>query len=271
MSRRSPSQGKCFAMYPTVVEQKGLAMSLTGKRALVTGGSRGIGAAIAKALAAEGADVAITYEKSEAAAIEVVGTIMALERKATAIQADSADAAAVQASVEKAAAELGGLDILVNNAGILRLGTVKDISLDDINALLQVNVRAPIVASKTAIPYLGKGGRIINIGSFFADRVPGGAGLPVYALTKSALTAFSQGLARELGPSDITVNVVQPGSIDTDMNQADGPFGKVLSSLTALGRYGTVEDIANFVTFLASPKAQYITGAALTVDGGANA
>ena len=246
-------------------------MTLTGKRALVTGASRGIGAAIAKALAAEGADVAITYEKSGEAAGEVVSAIKALGRKGIAIQADSADAAAVQASIQKAAGELGGLDILVNNAGILRLSPVKDISLEDINALLNVNARAPIVANKAAIPHLGKGGRIINIGSFFADKVPGGAGLPVYALTKSALTAFSQGLARELGPNDITVNVVQPGSIDTEMNPAHGPFGEVLRSITALGRYGTVEDIANIVTFLAGPKAQYITGTALTVDGGANA
>ena len=246
-------------------------MSLKGKRALVTGASRGIGAAIAKALAAEGAVVAITYEKSAEAAGEVVNAIKAIGRRAAAILADSADAAAVQASVEKTVAELGGLDILVNNAGILRLSPVKDISLEDINALLNVNVRAPIVASKAAIPHLGNGGRIINIGSFFADKVPGGAGLPVYALTKSALTAFSQGLARELGPSDITVNVVQPGSIDTDMNPAHGPFGEILRSITALGRYGKVEDIANIVTFLASPKAQYITGTTLTVDGGANA
>ena len=246
-------------------------MSLKGKRALVTGASRGIGAAIAKALAAEGADVAITYEKSAEAAGEVVDAIKAAGRHAVAIQADSADAAAVQASVVKAVAELGGLDILVNNAGILRLSTVKDISLEDIDALLNVNVRAPIVASKAAIPHLGAGGRIVNIGSFFADKVPGGAGLPVYALTKSALTAFSQGLARELGPRDITVNVVQPGSIDTDMNPAHGPFGEILRSITALGRYGKVEDIANIVTFLAGPKAQYITGTALTVDGGANA
>jgi 3-oxoacyl-[acyl-carrier protein] reductase len=246
-------------------------MTLTGKRALVTGASRGIGAAIAKALAAEGADIAITYEKSADAAAEVVRAVEALGRRAVAIQADSADAAAVQSSVEKTVAALGGLDILVNNAGILRLGAVKDISLEDIDALLDVNVRAPIVASKAAIPHLGQGGRIINIGSFFADRVPGGAGLSVYALSKSALTGFSQGLARELGSRDITVNVVQPGSIDTDMNPAHGPFGETLRSITALGRYGTVEDIGNMVTFLASSKAQYITGATLTVDGGANA
>ena len=246
-------------------------MTLNGKRALVTGASRGIGAAIAKALAAEGADVAITYEKSAEAAAEVVRAIQAQGRRAFAIQADSANVAAVQASITQTVAKLGGLDILVNNAGILRLAAVEDISLEDIDALLDVNVRAPIVASKAAIAHLGKGGRIINIGSFFADKVPGGAGLPVYALSKSALTAFSQGLARELGPRDITVNVVQPGSIDTDMNPAHGPFGDTLSAITALGRYGKVEDIANMVAFLASAKAQYITGTTLTVDGGANA
>ncbi len=226
---------------------------------MVTGASRGIGAAIAKALAAEGADVAITYEKSVEAADAVVASIRAAGGRAFAIQTDSADVTAVQASVDKAVAELGGLDILVNNAGILRLSTVRYISLSDIDALLNVNVRAVIVASKTAIPRL------------FADKVPGGAGLPVYALTKSALTAFSQGLARELGPDDTTVNVVQPGSIDTDMNPAHGPFGDVLRSITALGRYGRVEDVANLVTSLADQKAHYITGAAITVDGGANA
>jgi 3-oxoacyl-[acyl-carrier protein] reductase len=248
-----------------------LTMTLEGKRALVTGASRGIGAAIAKALAAEGADVAITYEKSAEAAAEVVRAIQMLGRRAVAIQADSADVAAVRASVDKTVAGLGGLDILVNNAGILRLSAVEDMSLEDIDATLNVNVRAPIVASQAAIPHLGRGGRIINIGSFFADRVPGGAGLPVYALSKSALTAFTQGLARELGPRDITVNVVQPGSIDTDMNPAHGPFGETLRAITALGRYGAVEDIADTVAFLASAKARYITGAALTVDGGANA
>lgn len=246
-------------------------MTLSGKKALVTGASRGIGAAIAKALAAEGADVAITYEKSADAAAEVVHAINALGRKGVAIQADSADAAAVQASVKKTVAELGGLDILVNNAGILRLGDVRDISIEDIDALLNVNVRAPIIASQAVIPYLEDGGRIINIGSFFADRVPAGAGLPVYAMSKSALTAFSKGLARELGLRNITVNVVQPGSIDTEMNPIGGPFFSGLSALTALGRYGTVDDIANIVTYLAGPKSQYITGAVLTVDGGANA
>lgn len=245
-------------------------MTLAGKRALVTGASRGIGAEIAKALAAEGADVAITYEKSADRAAEVVAAIKAKGRKAVAIQADSADAAAVAASVEKTVAALGGLDILVNNAGILRLSELKDISVADIDALLNVNVRAPIVASKAALAHLGKGGRIVNIGSYFADRVPA-AVVGVYSASKSALTAFTKGLARELGPKEITVNLVQPGSIDTDMNPAHGPVADTLRQFMALGHYGSPDDIGNAVAFLASAKAKYVTGSTLTVDGGANA
>jgi 3-oxoacyl-[acyl-carrier protein] reductase len=241
---------------------------LTGKRALVTGASRGIGAAIAKTLAAEGADVAITFEKSADLAAEVVRGIEGTGRRGLAIQADSADVAAVQASIEKTVATLGGLDILVNNAGILRVGKLGDISLEDIQAILDINVRAPIVASKAALPHLGPGGRIISIGSFFAERVPSPV-LGVYAASKSALVAFTKGLARELGPREVTVNLVQPGSIDTDMNPAEGSFGNTLRQLTASGRYGKVEDIAEAVAFLASDKARYITGTALTVDGGA--
>lgn len=245
-------------------------MTLAGKRALVTGASRGIGAAIAKALAAEGADVAITYEKSADSAAKVVDAIKALGRKAVAIQAGSADVAAVQASVDKTVAALGGLDILVNNAGILRVAGLKEMSLADIDALLNVNVRSPIVASKAALAHLGKGGRIITIGSYFADRVPSPV-LGVYAASKSALIAFNKALARELGPKDITVNLVQPGSIDTDMNPAHGPTAETLKQFMALGRYGAPDDIANAVAFLASEKAKYITGSTLTVDGGANA
>ena len=245
-------------------------MLLKGKRALVTGASRGIGAAIAVELAAEGADVAITYEKSAERAAEVVSAIRAHGRKGVAIQADSADVSAVQASIEKTVRELGGLDILVNNAGILRVGGLKDNSLADIDALLDVNVRSPIVASKAALAHLTKGGRIITIGSYFADRVPAPV-LTVYSATKSALVAFTKGLARELGPNEITVNLVQPGSIDTDMNPSHGPFGDALRQFMALGHYGKPEDIANAVAFLASEKAKYITGSTLTVDGGANA
>ena len=245
-------------------------MLLQGKLALVTGASRGIGAAIAKTLAAEGADVAITYEKSADLANEVVKAIRDQGRKGIAIQADSADVSAVQASIEKTVRELGGLDILVNNAGILRVGGLKDNSIADIDALLDVNVRSPIVASKVALAHLGKGGRISTIGSYFADRVPAPV-LTVYSATKSALVAFTKGLARELGPQEITVNLVQPGSIDTDMNPAHGPFGDALRQFMALGHYGKPDDIANAVAFLASEKAKYITGTALTVDGGANA
>jgi NAD(P)-dependent dehydrogenase (short-subunit alcohol dehydrogenase family) len=243
-------------------------MLLAGKRALVTGASRGIGAAIAKTLAAEGADVAITFEKSADLAATVVRDIEATGRRAIAIQADSADVAAAQTAVERTIADLGGLDILVNNAGILRLGNLADMSFEDIQAILDVNIRGPIVASKAALPYLSQGGSIISIGSFFAERVPTSV-LGVYAASKSALIAFNQALARELGPKEITVNLVQPGSIDTDMNPAHGPFGETLRQLTASGRYGAVEDIANAVAFLASNKARYITGTALTVDGGA--
>jgi 3-oxoacyl-[acyl-carrier protein] reductase len=245
-------------------------MILKGKRALVTGASRGIGAAIAKTLAAEGADVAITYEKSADRAAEVVSAIKAQGRKGVAIQADSADVAAVQASVEKTVKVLGGLDVLVNNAGILRIGELKDNSLEDIDAILDVNVRSPIVASKAALAHLTNGGRIITIGSYFADRVPAPV-LTVYSASKSAMVAFTKGLARELGPKKITVNLVQPGSIDTDMNPSHGPFGDVLRQFIALGHFGAGEDIANAVAFLASEKAQYITGSTLTVDGGANA
>jgi NAD(P)-dependent dehydrogenase (short-subunit alcohol dehydrogenase family) len=245
-------------------------MTLAGKRALVTGASRGIGAAIAKALAVEGADVAITYEKSAESAATIVDAIKAVGRKGLAIQADSADVSAVQASIDKTVAALGGLDILVNNAGILRLGGLNDMSIADIDALLDVNVRSPIVASKAALPHLGKGGRIITIGSYFADRVPAPV-LGVYAASKSALIAFNKALARELGPKDITVNLVQPGSIDTDMNPAHGPTAETLKQFMALGRYGAPDDIANAVAFLASAKAKYITGSTLTVDGGANA
>lgn len=242
-------------------------MTLAGTRALVTGGSRGIGAAIAKVLAAEGADVAVTYEKSTAAAAEVVRAIEGLGRRATAIQANSADVPAVRASVEQAVAYLGGLDILVNNAGIFLGQTVKDVALDDLDAVLNVNVKAPVIAIQASIPHLGEGGRIINIGSWFGEQVQW-PGLAVYAMSKSALISLTKGLARELGPEGITVNLVQPGAINTDMNPDDGPTADAIRGLIPSGRFGTGADIAHAVAFLASEKAQYITGTSLTVDGG---
>ncbi|WP_454856422.1 SDR family NAD(P)-dependent oxidoreductase [Rhizobium binxianense] len=242
---------------------------LTGKRALVTGASRGIGAAIALALAEKGADVAITYERSADRAAEVVRAIEGKGRRGLAIQADSADPAAVKRSVDEAVQALGGLDILVNNAAIALYDTVADISVAHIDALLSVNVRSPVLASQAAIPNLKAGGRIITIGSAGAERIVGDTGT-VYFMTKSALHSFTRGLARELGSRDITVNLVQPGSTDTDMNPANGEFADFQRALIPLGRYGEPEDVAAAVTFLASPSARHITGTVLTVDGGLN-
>jgi 3-oxoacyl-[acyl-carrier protein] reductase len=243
---------------------------LIGKRALVTGASRGIGAAIALALAEKGADVAITYERSAERAAELVRAIEAKGRRGFAIQADSADAEAVKRSVDQAAESLGGLDILVNNAGIARGGPVADASLADIDALLAVNIRSVILASQAAIKHLPEGGRIVSIGSCLAERVPF-PGVTVYSMTKSALLAFTRGLARELGPRGITVNLVHPGPTDTDMNPATGEQADGQRAITALGHYGKPEDVAAAVAFLASPSARQITGIGISVDGGTNA
>jgi 3-oxoacyl-[acyl-carrier protein] reductase len=243
---------------------------LTGKRALVTGGSRGIGAATALALAEKGADVAITYERSGDRAAAVVRSIKEKGRKALAIQADSADPDAIKRSVEEALGALGGLDILVNNAATGRAGTVADISLEDIQALLDVNVRAPLLFAKYVIPHLKDGGRIISIGSTLAEHVPF-PGMTAYAMSKSALLAFTRGLSRELGPRNITANIILPGPIETEMNPANSPIADVIRSMLALGRYGQPAEIAAAVAFLASPAASYITGAIIPVDAGANA
>jgi NAD(P)-dependent dehydrogenase (short-subunit alcohol dehydrogenase family) len=243
---------------------------LAGKRALVTGGSRGIGRAIADALAAAGADVAITYQSSADKAQEVVRGIEAMGRRATAIAADSADPAAVKRSVEQAVAALGGLDILVNNAGIARYESVEDISLETLDAILDVNVRSVVLATQAALPHLGKGGRIVNIGSCLAEQVPF-PGVTVYSMSKSALVALTKGLARDVGPRGITVNIVHPGPTDTDMNPSTGAGADGQRGMTALGHYGKPEDVAAAVVFLASPAAGQITGTGLTVDGGLNA
>ena len=240
---------------------------LTGKRALVTGGSRGIGAAIALALAEKGADVALTFERSADRAAQVVEAITDKGRRAVAIQADSADPVAIRRAVDEAAAVLGGLDILVNNAGIALYGTIADFRVEDIDALLAVNVRAPVLTAQAAIPHLKAGGRVITIGSAGADRIVGATGT-VYYMTKSALQSFTRGLAHELGPRDITANLVQPGSTDTDMNPADGESSDFQRSLTPLGRYAAPDDIAATVAFLASPAARHLTGTIVTVDGG---
>jgi 3-oxoacyl-[acyl-carrier protein] reductase len=244
--------------------------NLAGKRALVTGGSRGIGAAIAQALAENGADVAISYEHAADRARDIVGQIEGKGRKGIAIQADGADPEAIKGLVDEAAGYLGGLDILINNAGTFRHGDIADLSLDDINTLLHVNIRGTVLTTQAAIPHLKKGGRIITIGSNLAERVPFPS-LSLYALTKSAHHGFTRGLARELGSDDITVNLVQPGPIDTELNPADGDSADINRSMVALGRYGTTDELAEVVVFLASRAASYVTGSIVTADGGFNA
>lgn len=242
---------------------------LAGKRALVTGGSRGIGAAIARRLAAEGADVALTYERSAEKAATVVREIEALGRKGFAIAADSADPDAVKRAVDEAVKALGGLDILVNNAGIYRGGPVAAWSLADIDATLAVNVRAVVLASQAAAAHLGEGGRIISTGSCLADRVVE-PDVTLYAMSKAALIGFTKGLARDLGPRGITVNIVHPGSTDTDMNPANGAGADAQRARMAIPRYGQPEDIAGLVAYLASEEARFITGAGFAIDGGVN-
>jgi 3-oxoacyl-[acyl-carrier protein] reductase len=240
---------------------------LENKRALVTGGSRGIGAAIVKRLAREGAHVALTYVSKPDHADETVKAAQALGVKALAIQADSADAQAVAAAVERTVAELGGIDILVNNAGIGVFAPVDDYRLEDFDRTLAVNLRAVFVATQAAVKHMQPGGRVITIGSCNAERMPfqGGA---VYAMSKAALVGLVKGLARDLGPRGITVNNVQPGPIDTDLNPASGDFADTLRSLMALPRYGSGDEVAALVAYLAGPEAGFVTGASLTIDGG---
>lgn len=243
-------------------------IDLNGKRALVTGGSRGIGAAIALALAENGADVALTYQHSAEKAEAVAKSIEKTGRRAVAIQADSADPHAISRSVSEAVSTLGGLDILVNSAAIGHTGMIADLDVHDYQAVMDVNVRAPVLFAKAVIPHLAGEGRIITIGSALGERVPF-PGITPYAMSKAALTSFTRGLSRELGPIGITVNLVQPGATNTDANPADGEAADFQRSLTSLGRYAEPREIANAVVFLASPAASVITGATLTVDGGA--
>ncbi|WGM31639.1 3-oxoacyl-ACP reductase family protein [Brevundimonas sp. NIBR11] len=245
-------------------------LPLTGKRALVTGGARGIGAAIALKLAQDGADVALTYQNSAEKAEALAAEIRALGRKAFAIRADAASPEAVQAAVEGAVAELGGLDILVNNAGIAKVATFTEQSLQDIDDQFNVNVRGVLVTTQAALKHIPDGGRVITIGSNVGERVPF-PGITVYSATKSALESFTKGLARELGSRNITVNLVRPGPTDTDMNPADGPIADSVLPGLAIGRYGKTWEVAEATAFLAGPGAAYVTGSGILVDGGANA
>jgi 3-oxoacyl-[acyl-carrier protein] reductase len=244
--------------------------ALKGKVALVTGGSRGIGAAIAKRLAADGASVAVTYSKGAAEADAIVKGIEKAGGKAIAIQANATDAAAVKAAVDKTAATFGKIDVLVNNAGTAIPKKFEDTTLEEIDQMFALNVRGTLVATHAALKHMGKGGRVINIGSCVGERLMT-PGLVAYSATKGAVKMFTQGLSREVGGRGITVNNVQPGPIDTDLNPAAGDWATPQKAATALNRYGEVGEVAALVAFLAGPESSYITGANLTVDGGTNA
>lgn len=243
---------------------------LSGKTALVTGASRGIGAAIARRLASDGAKVAITYTKGAEAAAKVVGDIERAGGKAIAIQADATDAKAVSAAVKETVATFGRLDVLVNNAGTAIPKPFEDTTLEEMDRVIDINLRGVFIATQAALRQMQDGGRIISIGSCVGERMMT-PGLVAYAATKGAVKMFTQGLSREVGARRITVNVIQPGPIDTDLNPASGDWAEPQIALTALKRYGSVEDIAAMVAFVAGPEAAYITGASLTVDGGTNA
>jgi 3-oxoacyl-[acyl-carrier protein] reductase len=239
-----------------------MTQELTGKVALVTGGSRGIGAAIARRLASQGAAVALTYVNSADKA-EVVGK----EIDALVLCADNADPEAVTTAVDQTVARLGRLDILINNAGIFTAGPLDEATVEQADRLWAVNVRAAFVAAQAAARRMPAGGRIIMIGSALADRVPA-PGMTLYSTTKAALTGMTRGLARDLAPRGINVTVIHGGLIDTDMNPADAPGAEFFAQIPALGRYGEADDIATAVAYLAGDGGRYVTGTAITVDGG---
>jgi 3-oxoacyl-[acyl-carrier protein] reductase len=240
---------------------------LEGKVALVTGGSRGIGSATALRLAHDGAAVSLTYANNAGKAQQVAERIEAEGRRALVIKADSADPGAVVSAVDQTVEDLGRIDILVNNAGIFTGGALEDATLEQLDLTWAIDVRAVFLASQVAARHMTEGGRIINIGSALADRVPV-PGLTLYAICKSALTGLTKGLARDLAAQGILVTLVHGGLINTDMNPEDGPAAEFLRGVPALGRYGTVDDIAATVAYLASDEARYVTGTAITIDGG---
>jgi 3-oxoacyl-[acyl-carrier protein] reductase len=247
-----------------------MSKKLEGKIALVTGGSRGIGAAIAKRLAADGASVSVTYTKGADAAASVVEAIKKAGGKAIAIQADATDPKAVISAVEKTVTTLGRLDVLVNNAGTAIPKPFEETTLEEMDYIININVRGVFITTQAALKHMNNGGRVISIGSCVGERMMT-PGLVSYSATKGAIKMFTQGLSREVGGRGITVNNIQPGPIDTDLNPAAGEWAVPQKANTALNRYGTVDDVAALVAFVASPEASYITGANLTVDGGTNA
>ena len=245
-------------------------MSLQGKTALVTGGGRGIGAAIARRLAADGANVAITYSRSGEAAETVAAACREKGVEVETVQADSGNAKDAAGLVDKVVERFGRLDILVNNAAVLSSASLEETTDEDFDRAMNVNVRGVFVVSRSAARVMGEGSRIINIGSIFGESMPL-ANLGLYTMSKFAIAGLTRAWARDLGPRGITVNCVQPGPIDTDMNPAQGPFADILTPRTALGRYGKPEEIADLVAFLAGPQSSYLTGSCLNADGGTNA
>jgi 3-oxoacyl-[acyl-carrier protein] reductase len=240
---------------------------LAGRRALVTGGSRGIGAGIVRRLAADGAAVGFTYREAKGPANDLEQEIIGSGGQAFGVQADGEDPEALRAAISETVGRFGGLEVLVNNAGTSHMAPIEEFPMAEYDRLLAVNVRAIFVAIQAALPHLGAGGRIISIGSVLADRAPI-SGMSVYSLTKAAVAGLSRSLARELGPRGITVNTVQPGPVETDMNPASGEFADAVRSLTAVGHYGQPHDIADAVAFLARTEARFVTGATWNVDGG---
>lgn len=242
-------------------------LSLTGKTALVTGGSRSIGAAIAKRLAADGAAVAITYSASPDKAAAVVAEIEAAGGRAIAIQADAGDPTTVRAAVAKTEETFGSIDILVNNAGIALGGPIDEIKFEDYERMIAVNVTGVFVATQEAARRMKSGGRIVHIGSSMT-RYAAFPTASLYTLTKGAVAGFNRSLVRDLGPKGITVNTVHPGPTDTDMNPDGGPVSKIVGPGMAIGRYGKDYEIASVVAYLASPDAAFVTGADILADGG---
>ncbi len=243
--------------------------NLKNKVAFITGGSRGMGAAIAKRLAQQGADIVFTYVHAIDKAQEVKKEIEKQGRKVLIIQADNQQPADLILAIENAAKTFGKIDILVNNAGIYLGKPFEDFTLEEFDQLVNINVRAVFIASQNVLRYMPDGGRIITIGSNLADRVAH-AGNSLYSMSKSALTGLTKGMARELGARKITVNLLQPGSTDTDMNPAEGVYAEAQRNLMAIPQYGSVDDISAMVGLLASSEGRSITGASFTMDGGAN-
>lgn len=247
--------------------QNGEGMKFQGKAALVTGGARGIGAAIVRHLASEGADVAFTYATSDRSAEALIDALTVHGGRLLGLKADSRDPTAIRHAVDQTAETFGRLDILVNNAGVFPAGPIEDVSLQEIDDTLAIHARAVFITSQAALSHMRAGGRIISIGSCFAQRVPYG-GVTLYAMSKSALIGFTKGLAREVGERGITVNIVDPGSTETDMNPIDGPAVAAELELMAVKRYAQPAEIAAAVGFLAGEESRFITGSSLAIDGG---